>query len=558
MTRQLTLLFLIINVNVLFSQQTLSDTYTPSDNGYIMTVPFEFEFINCIGSDRIPHLSVSKNSRNTTSNKYKYNGEIYTESELGSGSFSNMKKYIGYTDVKVDIYDGNSLLGTVKLANVTGYGIGCQGQLYDVFKKLGINGKAYKDRINALSIFKLRIIKISNSDAGLEIKIRDYNKTKKIESLLSDLNYSFSATRYDEAEEICNEIKKIEYSNIQANEILEEIKKIRKNEKKEEEYEQYISKGDIYFDEKDFINAKKEYENALNTNVGNEKAQNKIWTVERAEKADVNENTEKDRKLKKEEANSLAIIKSTKKEPTEFDKMKEDDRQKKIEQKIKEDTDYYQGRRDTKKALEEERKIKIKENQDKLTKSIGEGFGSIINSWANGDSYLRFAYGIRELQGEYKHNERTSVNFSTIEAGYGFGKLGVFLGGGLPPAKLSSPTEDARGFTAFGGLEYTIYKHRKGYAIGINTEIGFGKLKRIYSGSSNGVNTTTDYPSTYYSLGAQVTLFKFLYVSYNYGLHSPKSSTRSYSDGRPDQEFVSNSKGEFSKIAVGLIFDFDY
>lgn len=283
MNRLLILLFILIDVNVLFSQETLSDTYTPSGNGYIMTVPFEFKFLNCIGSDGIPHLSVGKITKNAVSNKYKYNGKIYTEEDLGSESFSNMTKYIGYTDIELVIWDGNWQLGTVRLTNVTGYNVGCQGQLYDVFKKLGINGKEYKEKINLLSIGNIRIIKISNSDAGLEMKIKDYDKNNKIKSLIDDANYSFSYMRYEDAENICNEIKKIDYSNARANEILEKIKVIRKEETKKLDYNQFILKGDNYYAKKDFTNAIQEYKSALNTGYDNEKAQSKVREAETAE-----------------------------------------------------------------------------------------------------------------------------------------------------------------------------------------------------------------------------------------------------------------------------------
>tara|TARA_R110002072_G_scaffold22432_3_gene78736 strand:+ start:24039 stop:26102 length:2064 start_codon:yes stop_codon:yes gene_type:complete len=330
MNRLLILLFILIDVNVLFSQETLSDTYTPSGNGYIMTVPFEFKFLNCIGSDGIPHLSVGKITKNAVSNKYKYNGKIYTEEDLGSESFSNMTKYIGYTDIEVVIWDGNWQLGTVRLTNVTGYNVGCQGQLYDVFKKLGINGKEYKEKINLLSIGNIRIIKISNSDAGLEMKIKDYDKNNKIKSLIDDANYSFSYKRYEDAENICNEIKKIDYSNARANEILEKIKAIRKEEIKKLDYNQFILKGDNYYAKKDFTNAIQEYKSALNTGYDNEKAQSKIREVETAE--------EKNNDLKEKEEEKVEL------EKPELGKVQTQQKENKTITSKDNDDDFWNGK----------------------------------------------------------------------------------------------------------------------------------------------------------------------------------------------------------------------
>ncbi len=225
-----------------------------------------------------------------------------------------------------------------------------------------------------------------------------------------------------------------------------------------------------------------------------------------------------------------------------------------------ENADYHQGRRETKKALEEERKKEQAKARRNLEKSTGDAFGAIIGSWANGDSYLRLSYGIRELRtelgGEKIINKESAVNVETIEMGYGFGKLGIFLGGGgLFHADLASPTTEGSGFTGFGGLEFTVFKHRKGYALGINTEIGFGKL--IYNDErNNGITYTNTYRSPFYSFGAQVTLFKYLFVSYNYGFHTTKNSL-STSEGNDVVEY-DDVKGNFSKIGVGLMFDFDY
>lgn len=544
MLKLITILLLFLNINVIFSQITYSDTYTPARNGYIMTVPFEFEFINCTGSDGIPHLSVSKKIRNTTSNKYKYDGEIYTEGQLGSGTFSNMRRYIGRTDIQIVIYDGDGKLGAVTLTNVTGFGIGCQGQLYNVFKKLGINGKQYKDRIHKLSVYNLRIISISNSDAGLEMKIKEYNKSKNVESLIADLEYNFKAMRYDDAEKLCNEIKDIDYSNARANEILEKIKEIRKNENKEKEFEQFIFKGDDYYSKKDFIRAEREYKKALAMDFDNEKAHDKIWDVVDAKKEDQDER-KKGLSLKKETAKPVG------------EKLKEEKPKDKIDQKkLDEDAENAAIRRrlaKRRKEAQDKKKKEFDKSVAKATKSLGDAFSLGIMSAMDNEGSIKIGYGMRTIENDIQVVNPASA--STLELGYGFKKIGLSVGYSLfesyDEIEYDSNTRKDRGFggTWVFGLDFTAYEFdflNSDSDIGINAEYGFGKIEHKVDTVNK--DWQTDYASNFYSVGLQLRFLNFLYVSYNYGLYK---TIRTSSNGS-----TFPTEGNYSKIGFGLKYKF--
>lgn len=552
----LIILLIVLNINVLFSQETYSDTYTPSGNGYIMTVPFEFKFLNCTGSEGIPHLSVSKKTKNTTSNKYKYNGEIYTERQLGSGSFSNMRKYIGNTDIEVGIYDGDGRLGTVTLTNVTGYGIGCQGQLYDVFKKLGINGKQYKDRINKLSIYNLRIIRISNSDVGLEMKIEDYNKNKQLESLLRDANYSFSALRYEEAEEICNEIKKIEYLNARANEILEKIKKIRKNENKEKEYKQFISNGDEYFSNKDFIKAKKEYKKALSTGVDNEKAEDRIWDAENAinkenskELVDAKENKPKESSKPKETKKTHNVSGNSggnsNSNESENEKSKNEDEADKTKANG-DDGQAYRNRRKRWKEEEEKRKKKqaaeIKKASEMGAKAI-TGTISALSDWD--DSFIGIRMSTRTLfSGETEY----SFSPTTYEFTMGSGGGGFFIGYGS-----QEKGEDSFG-TMIGGFEKQLFNVKNIFKVGLIVEGGKGNLNDDTIDSSNLREAQKD-EVWFYGGGIYIKLLKYAYFSYTIGnSHFNKTTSTSILEQQPWGWVITSETLKRTELYSGLRF----
>lgn len=546
MTRLLTLLLIFLSVNALFSQQTLTDTYTPSSNGYIMTVPFDFEFINCMGSEGVPHLSVSKETKNTSSNEYKYNGKIYTESELGAGSFSNMRKYVGQTDVKVDIYDGNGFLGTVTLTNVTGYGIGCQGQLYNVFKKLGINGKEYKERINALSVRNLRIIKIFNPDSGLHMKIDEYNKNKQVESLLHDANYSFDAGRYEEAANLCHKIKEIDYSNSSANAILEEIKNIKINEERKEAYDQYISKGHDYYDDKDFVNAKKEYQSALNTNVNNAFAQDRIWDAEKGEKA------ETESKEPEEETD----LKDNKKDDEEDD----EEEQKRIQKakvataakKQKQKDDAAEARRKQAIETENRRKEKINEYNDRIEKQRRENNVIAASAAASSTSALFMLGGfIYSGMGLPANDLYTGNNFH-VNLDFGFG-LSSF-----PIAQSSETTS-----VDYYGDPYTSTNDDPGTAITVDLRLAlkfgyemeyaggnlYGRFEPGFSPIFTSFNTSYSYGGEIFGGGKIIKL---------YGRYEIGSHNYTYNNWIDPEEIGEGGKSstKYKQIRAGLKFSY--
>jgi hypothetical protein len=200
---------------------------------------------------------------------------------------------------------------------------------------------------------------------------------------------------------------------------------------------------------------------------------------------------------------------------------------------------------------EAERKRKeLEQNRKRLTKSTARAFTGLFDALLDGEGYFKLGYGMRSIVGDKPR--KNPLDASTIELGFGFGKLGLFVGYDFFYSYKDLDTDRSlgKGNTFAFGLEYAIFKE-DGFDFGLNVEYGLGDLEYQYRNNS-GIVEFTDYSSNFYSIGAQVKLFDILYVSYNYGLFNTDETDR---ESGVKKEPL---KGKYTKLGIGLKFDFGY
>lgn len=297
----ITVFSLLLFFNFSYSQevQRANIKYTPSDNGYELNIPFAWKFINCYGE---VHVTITKNTKDITSNAYIYNGVRYTSTELGNDAFA--KPECGLTDISADVYHNAYKLGNVKMGNVIDWLGGCFGQTYHITKLLGINDADYKDKVSELSLSNLKIDNLSSRDYSVESKIKEIEKQKSLNEKITQADNAYARGNLDEAKKLYDEVLKIEYSNEHAKGRIAEIKAKKISEKKEEEFKSHLENGEKLEEEGDYEGAKSTYQKALEIKPENETVQNKLKELE--EKL----NEEKDAQRNKSEAVSAAANRS--------------------------------------------------------------------------------------------------------------------------------------------------------------------------------------------------------------------------------------------------------
>jgi hypothetical protein len=531
-----------------------------------------------------PYISVVIGNIKITS--YTYKGIKYSRNDIPGYTFPVRVKR-GHLFIKSSFrYGTNSKLQTastnIDINSSVGGGLASaflddrfywenEKRIIELLKGHGMKncGDDWGQKLGGISRLSITDGGIGGVDRELDEAIEKLLKGNKVNALLKDANYQLSSSNYDSAEKLFRDVLREDSSNQEAKESLYEIRKIKNNKVLEEKFTTLIGYGDDYYSRKDFKKAKDEYKRALSTGFDNEKAQDKIWEAE----AEI------------EEEDSKKLADAIKADKAEEKRIKDDeDELKKFQEKLaaKREKDAADAETRTKEAVdagqvsrnlakrrkeaEEEKKRKFEQSVNNLANGVGVLLGGFFESLSKGDkSYLRFAYGIRNLEsgdnlipgskdGDGKHS---SVDVNTIEAGFAFGRLGFFLGYGGPHSKLSYRNENseqqATGSTWFAGLQYTILYNHKGFDFGLNIEGGKGSFKTEYLSISRNYKSFNKRPSTFYSVGAQATLFKYLYISYNYGFYEQESSVYYQDDFRPSYE-GETVKGEFSKIAIGIKF----
>ncbi|RKD90453.1 tetratricopeptide repeat protein [Mangrovibacterium diazotrophicum] len=277
-TKGLVFLFsLLISANIAFAQevQKLNVTYTPSENGYELQIPFAWEFINCYGEI---HVTITKNTKSITSSAYISDGVRYTAADLGAEAFS--KPECGYTDLSADVYCGAYKLGRIKMTNVIDWLGGCFGQTYYVTEMLGVKDADYRDRLAELSLSNLRIEQLSSDSPDIEGKIKEIEKKKAVSSKLADADRAFSGGNYEEAQSLYQEALKIDSSNAHARERLAETKEKLKAQQLDNEYKNQLKAGEDLEKKGDYEGAKSAYLKALQAKPGDEAAQKKLAQIQ--------------------------------------------------------------------------------------------------------------------------------------------------------------------------------------------------------------------------------------------------------------------------------------
>lgn len=281
---------LLICANYCFSQEVQSATlkYTPSENGYELNIPFKWKFINCYGE---VHVTITKNSKNITSNTYLYNGKRYTQAELGTEAFQ--KPECGLTDIQVDLYNDSFRLGEGKLGNVIDWFGGCFGQTYHITKLVGVNDADYKEKLANLSLKNIRFLTVSTRDYKIEGKIKELEKSKSLNNKIKDADRAFNSSDYVNAKKLYEEALKIDYNSEHAKNRIKEINEKLKAEKEKLAIDKQLDEAKELFDNGNYEAAKSAYEKALRMDANNSDAKNMLETI--------NNKLEKEKERKEEE-----------------------------------------------------------------------------------------------------------------------------------------------------------------------------------------------------------------------------------------------------------------
>lgn len=213
-------------------------TYTPESNGYEVQLPFAWKFIDCYGE---VHLTITRKNREATSGAYIFEGERYTAAELGAEAFE--KPEVGLTDATADVYEGAARLGTTPLKNVIDYLGGCFGQTYNVLKNVGLDPKAFRDRIGSLSITNLRLDYVATRDYKLEGRIRELAKAREADAAVRRGDSARSGGDLAAAEDAYEEALATDPSSERAREALAETRSARAEAEADSAYTTAMEEG---------------------------------------------------------------------------------------------------------------------------------------------------------------------------------------------------------------------------------------------------------------------------------------------------------------------------
>ncbi len=263
----------ILAIYSTFGQEVQRKTisYTPSSYGYELSIPLAWKFINCYGE---VHVTITKNSKDITSNAYIYNGVRYTSADLGSEAF--VKPECGLTDISADVYNQSYRLGNIKMGNVIDWLGGCFGQTYHAMKLLGLNDADYKDKLADLSLSNIRLDEVYSRDYSLEGKIKEIEKQKNVTSTTSEADDALARGDLEEAQALYKKVVKLDYANSHAKAKLEEIKTRLKENANQEEVQNLLKQAEELEESGDKKSAKSAYEDVLKKDPDNEKSKEKI------------------------------------------------------------------------------------------------------------------------------------------------------------------------------------------------------------------------------------------------------------------------------------------
>ncbi|SFT34581.1 hypothetical protein SAMN05216474_0009 [Lishizhenia tianjinensis] len=251
---------LFLSSSVLFSQevQKATITYTPPENGYEISLPLAWKFINCYGEINV---TITKKIDQIRSSAYIYNGQRYTVQDLGNEAFSKIE--CGLTDISADVYNASYNLGKVKMGNVIDWLGGCFGQTYHVIGDLGLVDADYKDKLSQLSLKNLKIEYASTRNYKLESQIKELEKQNAVKAKIAEARNAYSSGNKEEALKLYQEALKLDYSNADVKAKIEALKKEIKKDANQEEKEKLEKEADELLEKGNLEEAKKRYQDAL-------------------------------------------------------------------------------------------------------------------------------------------------------------------------------------------------------------------------------------------------------------------------------------------------------
>jgi hypothetical protein len=363
-------------------------------------------------------------------------------------------------------------------------------------------------------------------------------KCERINSLKKSIN-QYNST-FDACSGFYSIIKNLESNNrwaereivkVQEKERLAEIKRQERIAKQEEEErlaeikrEEEIAKQEEAEREKEESEEEAEFEKTLD---------------------EAREQAEKEAAIKKKNAKEMREMK---KEYNE--KMAEAEKDRLLEKQAKEDRDYAAARRNLAKIREEERQRVQAENRRNFEEVGGAAIGGMVGALASGNSmfdYVRFSMSLRStvVEDEDYDNYLSSVSNLTYELGLGGDNGGFTMGVGFP--SKNDYVDEQSGWSWVIGLEMNLIKE-EGFLFGINGEFGMSEEDTVEYDSGRSGRKTNSENGTFYTFGVQVTLFEYLYLSYNYGFYKGESSIV-WSD-RENKFF--EAEGNISSIGFGI------
>lgn len=281
-TRVIFIMLFVVKVTFCYSQNTEVNStdldYTPKTRGYILEdLTILYRFLNCAGDLR---LAISYNKDKLKSENYFYKGKVYTIDEIGREYFE--KQPIEILHVSTDLYEGNLFLGTATLHYITGFGLGCLGDTYDILKIVGKESEKFKEKINTLNLRNVKIESVSSYSVKVEDRILEIEKEKNLDILLNQAEKFINRQDYVNAIKEYKAALKIAPDNIMIKNKIDEAKKKlydleeSLNTKK---YNDIVKQADSQFNKKELDQAKKLYEEALELKPQDEYVKKQINTI---------------------------------------------------------------------------------------------------------------------------------------------------------------------------------------------------------------------------------------------------------------------------------------
>lgn len=282
--RFLQLMVLLLSVSNSLTAQEFTNlyvTYTPSGNGYVIEMNFDWKFSDCSIGNSI-NLGIKFNPAKSSSTVYIYEGTRYTLATIGAKA--NIAGNVRGIDLVGDVFDGSYRLGRIDMKTVTPYAPSCLQFSYSVTEPLGLSYKDYKDHIKNFNLMNVQVIDAATTDLDVEKKIKEIIKKNTTEGKIVIADKLFAIERYEEAKKQYEEIINIEPTNKHAKNKLEQISKMEV----EKEIEPLIANADSKFSGQQYSEAEKLYNEVLTKDAENQHAKSKLEEISKINESNAN------------------------------------------------------------------------------------------------------------------------------------------------------------------------------------------------------------------------------------------------------------------------------